>query len=228
MLDPAHTGFSEMTVRTEELARSPIPARRIFAVENEITYLAFPDVPDSAVIFGSGYAAAALAPLSWLGDRELVYWGDLDTHGFAILNVLRAHFPAAVSMLMDRRTLFDHESQWVTEPSQSVGVLDHLTDAEQRLYADLVDHTFGSAVRLEQERIRFSALERALAEIPTPSSGLLAECDAHLRRQVGVTGLYRPGTSRRSTSGSRVSAFPGAFSRRLVELERLSVRGDNC
>ena len=160
-----------MTVRTDELARSPLTARRIFAVENEITYLAFPDVADSAIIFGSGYAAAALAPLTWLGDRELVYWGDLDTHGFAILNVLRAYFRGATSMLMDRRTLFDHEGQWVTEPSQSVGVLEHLTDAEQRLYADLVDHTFGSSVRLEQERIRFSAVERALAELSMPSSG---------------------------------------------------------
>ncbi len=165
------SGFSEMTVRTDELARSPLTARRIFAVENEITYLAFPDVADSAIIFGSGYAAAALAPLTWLGDRELVYWGDLDTHGFAILNVLRAYFRGATSMLMDRRTLFDHEGQWVTEPSQSVGVLEHLTDAEQRLYADLVDHTFGSSVRLEQERIRFSAVERALAELSMPSSG---------------------------------------------------------
>jgi hypothetical protein len=166
LLDPAHPGFSEMTVRTDELARSPIPARRIFAVENEITYLAFPDLADSAVIFGNGYAAAALRPLTWLAERDLLYWGDLDTHGFAILNVLRQHFPAAVSMLMDRRTLFDHESQWVTEPSQRVAVLDHLTESEQRLYADLVDHTFGSAVRLEQERIRFSALERALADLP--------------------------------------------------------------
>ncbi len=171
LLDPAHTGFSEMTVRTEELATSPIAVRRIFAVENEITFLAFPDVADSAVIFGNGYATAALSPLAWLADRELVYWGDLDTHGFAILNVLRRHFPHAVSMLMDRRTLFDHESQWVTEPSQSVGVLEHLTDVEQRLYADLVDHTFGSAVRLEQERIRFSVLERALAELSARSSG---------------------------------------------------------
>ena len=160
---PSSVGFSEMTVRTEELARSPLTQRRIFAVENEITYLAFPDVADAAVIFGGGYAIAALTPLSWLADRELVYWGDLDTHGFAILDLVRQRFPSTSSMLMDRRTLFAHESQWVTEPSQSTGHLEHLTSAEQRLYEDLVENTFGSAVRLEQERIRFSAVQQALS-----------------------------------------------------------------
>ena len=40
-------------------------------------------------------------------------------------------------------------------------VLDRLTPAEQELYADLVDGTFGPAIRLEQERISFAAVERA-------------------------------------------------------------------
>ena len=168
LLEPASdNGFSEMTVRATELARLPLTQRRIFAVENETTYLAFPDVPDAAIIFGGGYAVSALTPLTWLVERDLVYWGDLDTHGFAILNVLRRQFPSTRSMLMDRRTLFAHESQWVTEPSQSLGPLDHLTPSEQRLHADLADHTFGTSVRLEQERIQFSAIEQALGDVPT-------------------------------------------------------------
>lgn len=160
-------GFSEMTVRASELARLPLAQRRIFAVENEITYLAFPDVPDAAIIFGGGYAVSTLSPLTWLADRDFIYWGDLDTHGFAILNLLRQQFPSTRSMLMDRSTLFAHESQWVTEPSQSAGPLDHLTSSEQRLHADLVDHTFGAAIRLEQERIRFSAIQQAIAALPS-------------------------------------------------------------
>ncbi len=168
VLDPAAgAGFSEMTVRAQELARLPIAQRRIFAVENEITYLAFPDVADAAIIFGGGYAISALSPLGWLAGRDLAYWGDLDTHGFAILNRLRREFPSTRSMLMDRQTLFAHERQWVTEPSPSAGPLDHLTAAEQRLYADLVDNTFGAAVRLEQERIQFSAIQEALEQLPT-------------------------------------------------------------
>jgi hypothetical protein len=61
-------------------------------VENEITYLAFPLPPESIVIYGSGYAAGRLRPLSWLADLDLVCWGDIDTHGLAILNRVRRRF----------------------------------------------------------------------------------------------------------------------------------------
>lgn len=164
---PGGTGFSEMTVRADELAQRPLAERRIFAVENEITYLAFPVVADAAIIFGGGYAISALSPLAWLADRDFIYWGDLDTHGFAILNLLRRQFPSTRSMLMDRQTLFAHESQWVSEPSQSLGPLEHLTSSEQRLHADLIDQTFGAAIRLEQERVQFSAILHALAGLPS-------------------------------------------------------------
>ena len=87
-----------------------------YVVENEITYLAFPLPGDAIVIFGGGYAVDVLEPLGWLADLDLVYWGDIDTHGFAILNRLRHRFGHARSMLMDRATLLAHRGQWVTEP----------------------------------------------------------------------------------------------------------------
>ena len=100
-----YRGFSELSVRANEFARGPEGISRAYVIENEITYLAFP-LPDAAmVIFGGGYAVPVLAPLGWLAGLDLVYWGDIDTHGFAILNRLRHHLPHARSMLMDRATL---------------------------------------------------------------------------------------------------------------------------
>ena len=93
---------------------------------------------------------------------DLTYWGDLDTHGFAILNLLRRSFPHTRSMLMDRRTLLDHEGQWIQESEPTSERLDLLDPAEADLYQDLVEDSFGPSVRLEQERIRFSAIEREL------------------------------------------------------------------
>jgi hypothetical protein len=151
-----------MTVRTAELAHAALPVSRVYAVENEITYLAFPDVTDAAVFFGGGYAVSRLAPLHWLADMDLTYWGDLDTHGFAILNLLRRSFPHTRSMLMDRRTLLDHEGHWIQESEPNSERLDLLDPAEADLYQDLVEDSFGRSVRLEQERIRFSAIEREL------------------------------------------------------------------
>ncbi len=117
------------------------------------------------MLFGDGYAVNVLERLAWLADLDLVYWGDIDTHGFAILNRLRHRFPRARSILMDRETLLAHQSQWVTESTPTRAVLDLLTPAEQELYADLVDGTFGPAIRLEQERISFAAVERARSAV---------------------------------------------------------------
>ena len=47
-------GFSEMTVRLDELATAPRGIARVYVVENEITYLAFPLTGDAMVIFGAG------------------------------------------------------------------------------------------------------------------------------------------------------------------------------
>ena len=110
-------GFSELSVRADEFTAAHLPGvTRAYVVENEITYLAFPLPADAIVIFGGGYAVAVLEPLGWLADLDVVYWGDIDTHGFAILNRLRHRFPHARSMLMDRATLLAHRDQWVTEP----------------------------------------------------------------------------------------------------------------
>ena len=83
------------------------------------------------VILGGGYAVPVLEPLGWLAGLDVVYWGDIDTHGFAILNRLRHHLPHARSMLMDRATLLDHRDHWVTEPSPTAAALDRLDRPSQ-------------------------------------------------------------------------------------------------
>lgn len=155
--------YTELAVRAEELAAPPSGVTRAYIVENEITYLAFPLAADAIVIFGGGYAVNILERLEWLVTLDLTYWGDLDTHGFAILNRLRHRFPHARSLLMDRETLLAHRSQWVSEPTPTRAVLDRLTPAEQDLYQGLGAGTLGPAVRLEQERVSFAWLEQALS-----------------------------------------------------------------
>jgi hypothetical protein len=157
-------GFSELSARVDEFTSAPGGISRAYVIENEITYLAFPVPAASMVIFGGGYAVPVLEPLGWLAGLDIVYWGDIDTHGFAILNRLRHHLPHARSMLMDRVTLLDHREHWGREPSSSAAVLDRLNPAESALYADLIADTYAPSVRLEQERVRFSAIEKAVAD----------------------------------------------------------------
>lgn len=164
--------YTELTVRLDELATGPPDCSTVYVIENDITYLAFPPVDDAVAIFGGGYAVSVLEQLHWLADRELVYWGDIDTHGFAILDRLRQHCPHARSMLMDRSTLLAHEGQWVTEDSPHVAPLQRLRPAELELYSDLVEDALGPSVRLEQERISYSAIEQA---VPPSASSTTSE-----------------------------------------------------
>ncbi|GAA0452896.1 hypothetical protein Aca07nite_67850 [Actinoplanes capillaceus] len=162
LLDPAAgTPFTEMTVRAEELALHPPQAPTILVVENETTFLALPPVPGTTAILGGGYAVPILQQLPWLAQRRLYYWGDLDTHGFAILHRLRRSFPHTTSLLMDRATLLNHRDHWVREPNPTEA-LPTLDDDEAALYHDLVHHRIGDAVRLEQEFIRYSTVNAAL------------------------------------------------------------------
>lgn len=72
--------------------------------------------------------------------------------------------PTARSMLMDRATLLGHRDQWATEPSPTAAALDRLDRAESALYADLISNAYAPSVRLEQERVSFSAVEKAVAD----------------------------------------------------------------
>jgi hypothetical protein len=169
LLDPAlylH-GLSDISVPASQFATLTMPVRRVFVTENEINGLAFPDIPESLVIFGLGYSLERLSETAWLHDVEVLYWGDIDTHGYAILDRFRATLPHVRSMLMDRDTLLAHRPLWVQEPQASrfLGELTRLTDAEQGLYRDLRDDRLGERVRLEQERVAFSHLEEALATL---------------------------------------------------------------
>ena len=112
--------------------------------------LALPDVAGVVAIHGSGYIGHRVGALPWVRIRPVLYWGDLDSHGFAILNRVRAAGVDAQSMLMDREVLEAHRDLWVREPTPFRGELSRLTASEQAALDIL--RTEGD-VRLEQERI---------------------------------------------------------------------------
>lgn len=175
ILDPAGTiaGLDDLSVPAEQFARLALDAETVFITENEINGLAFPDHPRAIVIFGLGYGLERLAGIDWLARSRCWYWGDIDTHGFAILNRLRHYLPGARSFLMDRATLDAHRDLWGREPEDRRfrGELDRLDEAEQTLYRTLRDNLLTSRLRLEQEHVRFAWLERFLDRIRQAAAG---------------------------------------------------------
>lgn len=132
---------------------------RLFT-ENETNVLSLPPVPHALVLFGAGYGFENLAKVSWLSHIPVFYWGDLDTHGFAIPNQLRTILPHCASFLMD------HETLWVREPEQARAELSLLTPEEKMVYYEgLQANLWGNQVRLEQERVGFAHVCRTLEHL---------------------------------------------------------------
>ncbi len=155
-------GLSDLVISSEEFAQLSLAAKRVFITENEINFLSFPEMPDSLILFGAGYGFEALAHAQWLQALEIYYWGDIDTHGFAILDQLRSKFPSARSLLMDRATLLEHRIFWGKEDSATDRELTRLQPAESELYDELRYNRISPALRLEQERIAYAWIEAAL------------------------------------------------------------------
>lgn len=179
-LDPAHAlfpgfGDADITLDAASFARLAPAASRVFITENEINFLAFPQVPDSLLIFGAGYGFEALGQAAWLTRCQVFYWGDIDTHGFTILDQLRTCLPDARSLLMDRATLLAYKAQWGVEDKQTLRDLPRLNEEECALYNDLRDNRLGANLRLEQERIGFGRVEAALVALEAGQRGHVVE-----------------------------------------------------
>lgn len=152
---------TELAMRPAELVELSIEPESAVIVENEITYLSVGVPKDGVVIWGKGFDVDRVGRLPWLTDVNVTYWGDIDTHGFAILDRLRAWLPQTQSKLMDRGTLMAHRDRWVEEDRPTKAALARLSPEEHELYEDLVTDSLGRRVRLEQERIDWAwACER--------------------------------------------------------------------
>jgi len=167
------SGVSDLTLPIEQfqqlnlMADSPLDSLidKVFITENKINGLAFPAINNAIVIFGLGYGIQMLKQVPWLNNCQLYYWGDIDSHGFAILSQLRGYFPKVKSLLMDEATLLACKAFWGQEPahkSHKALTLPNLTHEELGLYKNLKQDKWRSCLRLEQERIPFYLLEQVL------------------------------------------------------------------
>ena len=152
----------DVTLDATTFAALDTGVTRAFVTENEINFLAFPRVEDAMVVFGAGYGFESLRQAHWLSRCRLFYWGDIDTHGFAILDELRGHFGHVESFLMDRDTFFAFEPLWGEESAPIDRELPRLSGEERALYDDLRFDRIGSNLRLEQERIGFGWMRSRL------------------------------------------------------------------
>lgn len=178
VLDPSLEvlgGARDITVTAEAFESLRLPVTRVIITENLVNFLSLPEQPGTLAIFGKGYGFSSLRDASWLRDCEVHYWGDLDTHGFRILDQLRSVHPHVVSVLMDEETLLEHRESWSEEPAPSRALLGRLTPDEARVYEGLQSDSYGNRVRLEQELIGWEWVQARMGNatvLPTASDGM--------------------------------------------------------
>lgn len=158
---------ADISLSISDFEQLDLAPYRCFMTENKMNFLTLPSLAESFAIFGSGYAVQALKSTVWLHQCPIVYWGDLDAHGFEILSQLRSYFPQVQSVMMDRKTFEAFQVFSVRGVKAIAKDLPNLTPEEQALYANLVVHQ----QRLEQEHISQKYANRLLKSLGFASSG---------------------------------------------------------
>lgn len=141
--------LSELCTPCSQLKRLDLRGQHCIITENKMTFLTLPPLPGTFAILGGGFKVSGLAPIPWLQECSIVYWGDLDAQGFQILAQLRAIFPHVVSLMMDEETLNTHRHFCVEGTPCTVKQLPCLTPEEHTLFSHLAEQN----IRLEQEHI---------------------------------------------------------------------------
>ncbi len=159
---PAH----DVSMPVSAAAELDLSGCTVVITENKMTFLTLPRLQDGLGLWGGGFKVDVLRGLTWLRACDVVYWGDLDAHGFMILSRLRSFLPDARSVMMDVETYETFCSYTVAGTPVDEIVLPNLTPQEQAVYRSL---SRGN-LRLEQERIPQSHVSERLIRISSDRS----------------------------------------------------------
>lgn len=156
--------LDDITLPVQQLAhllKDHLKPKRVVIVENLINFLTLPKLPACVGLFGGGFGVSVLRDIAWLNQCDILYWGDIDAHGFQILSDIRKVFPHVRSVMMDRQTV-DAYSQYIVEGKQtSRNDFTGLTQNE----LVFLQHLRANNIRLEQEHIPHQDAVRVLHQI---------------------------------------------------------------
>lgn len=144
-------------INGDNFAKGNFCSDKLLFVENK-DFMSCPmSFKDLTVVYGGGYGFPQIRDAEFLRDKEIYYWGDIDTHGLQILSEFRKYFPNAVSVLMDKETYMRYAGLAVVEAAPVKTVPANLTKEEAELFRLLLEdaRSIGGAHRLEQERIPY-------------------------------------------------------------------------
>lgn len=133
----------------------------VLIIENEMVYLTFPQMKNTLCVWGHGFTVTLLKQCGWICKKEILYFGDLDEHGFQILSDFRNFFSQTKSFCMDMQTLQEFDCfRCKGKVLSGNAVPQHLTKDEQIVFEELRHNAEKN--RLEQERVSVEFIKNAL------------------------------------------------------------------
>ncbi len=152
--------ISDISFTLSEFHLYNCESKNVFVAENLMNFLTLPKLPKTIAIWsGGGFNVSYLKNIEWLKSNQFYYWGDLDAHGFQILNQFRAYFVNTIAVMMDEETL-QNFTPGKGEPAQNQK-LGLLSEKELHLYQFLKEKN----IRLEQEKIPQIYAEAKIMEL---------------------------------------------------------------
>ncbi|ERP95643.1 hypothetical protein Q666_05805 [Marinobacter sp. ES-1] len=144
-------GLPILQMDTATLLAVELPASNILVVENVQSGLGLPPLDNTIAVFGGGKNVSWLSA-PWLQAKNVGYWGDIDSEGFAILSDARRRCKNIESIMMDEQVVEKFTSRMVDEPNSVDAPPAYLEEQESRLFHKLRQGDFAKP-RLEQEKL---------------------------------------------------------------------------
>ncbi|MEU0095579.1 Wadjet anti-phage system protein JetD domain-containing protein [Kribbella sp. NPDC006257] len=179
-LDPAHHesgGRKHDSFTIGDNVQLPYQPNTVVILENKDTAVFFPSLEQAIAVEGNGDAAPRLLPLlSWISSAaNIIYWGDMDSRGYEIVDRLRLAGLEVQTILMDQ-TAYDEYERFGTNTDEHGKLLPcrprkpcpTLTAAEREVYENLTTPEWPRYRRIEQERISLTAALDRLQEACCP------------------------------------------------------------
>lgn len=161
-LDGGLLPYSQLRVRASELQHAALPGSSMLIVENEQCLHQLPPLANTVAVLGAGLNLVWMQA-TWLAQKRLAYWGDLDTWGLTMLARARQYQAGLVPLLMNK-AVFERcaAGKAVAEPQPAECIPEEgLTKKERQLYGELLTLEQG---RLEQEFLPDEVVHQAVMD----------------------------------------------------------------
>ena len=153
------SALDDISIPISQFESLKLPLKQVIIVENKINLLTIaltlPAMKNTIAIFGQGNAVTNIQNAKWINDINVLYWGDIDVHGFEMLSRIRKYFNHTQSILMDKTTFDKYFENDSGKPTTDATTL-NLNGNEKELYNLLKTNNW----RLEQEKIPFDYVNR--------------------------------------------------------------------